>query len=59
MNGYICFYNGKRTEIHAEDSYSAELKAIDFFKPLKSKKHMISVVLAEVNNESVVKTADF
>lgn len=57
MNGYIAFYNGKKEEVFAETAYQAQLKAIDIFKPAKSKRHMVHVVLAEKNGEQVTHTA--
>jgi len=57
MNGYIAFYKGKSTEIHADSSYAAQLKAAKFFKARKS--HEVTVILAELNGEQVVHVADF
>ena len=57
MNGYVAFYRRKRTEVHAESSYAAQLKAAKFFKARKS--HEVTVVLAELNGEQVVHVADF
>ena len=54
MNGYVCFYNGKRWECHAESSYKAQQLAVAHFKPPKSKQHMVSVVLAEKDGKEVV-----
>lgn len=58
MNGYVCFYNGKRHELYAADLYAAKEAAIAHFKPPKSKTHMVSVVLAEVRGKSVTTTLD-
>jgi hypothetical protein len=50
MNGYIAFsHTGKRAEIYAETLYEAKQKALDMFKPPKSKVGMVSVTLAETN----------
>lgn len=57
MHGYIGFYNGKRVEIYADSLYQAKLKALDHFKPPKSKVHMVSVVLAEKDGEAVTHVA--
>jgi hypothetical protein len=57
MNGYIAFYNGKRFEVYAESLISAKEKAVEYFKPAKSKRHMVSVMLAEKNGEPVVHKA--
>lgn len=59
VNGYICFYNGKRMELYSHSSYAAQQSAIRFFKPPKSKEHMVHVHLAEKHGETVVHTADF
>ncbi len=59
MNGYICFYNSKQIEIRADSLYKAKLEAIKQFHPPKSKAHMVSVMLAEKDNNTVVHTADF
>lgn len=59
QNGYVAFFNGKRIEVYADNLYQAKLKAIDQFKAPKSKQHMVSVMLAEKNGETVTHTADF
>jgi hypothetical protein len=59
MNGYIAFYNGKRIELCASSSYEAQQKAAAVFKPPKSKAHMVSVMLAELDGKPVARTADF
>jgi hypothetical protein len=56
MNNYLAFYNGKKMTIQAETSYKAQLKAIEMFKAPASKKHMVTVKLADnkaalANNE--------
>jgi hypothetical protein len=53
MNGYKAFYNGKTTEIYAPTMFAAKEKAVAFFKPPKSKRHMVAVVLCEINGETV------
>lgn len=52
MNGYICFYKGKRLEVHAETSYKAQIQAAVQFKAKKS--FDVTVVLAEKDGEQVV-----
>lgn len=54
MNGYIFFFNGKQVEIMADSLYAAKLKAIEHFKPAKSKLHMVHGMLAEKNGEQVI-----
>ena len=60
MNVYIALWNGKRIEVHAETSYSAQCKAeIEFKKGTrkKVKGYEITVVLCELDGEQVVHTA--
>ena len=52
MNGYICWYKGKRIEVHADTSYSALKKAAAIFKA--KKEWEVTVVLAEHDGEQVV-----
>ncbi len=54
MYGYLATFNGKQTEIYAETSYSAYVKAVEFFKPAKSKKHLVNVYLCERPDGSTV-----
>ena len=51
--GYIALYQSRRTEIYAASLYEAKEKALAFFKPPKSRKHLVSVHLAEVDGEPV------
>jgi len=52
MNGYICFYKGKQFEVYADSSLQAQKEcAID--NHIK-KRYEITVVLAEVNGETVI-----
>lgn len=54
MNGYVCFYNSKRIELHAKDLWDAKQKAVEQFKAPRSKQHLVSVVLAEKDGKPVV-----
>lgn len=45
MNGYIAFYRGRRTEVHADTSYAAQTKAAAIFKARKQWE--VDVVLVE------------
>lgn len=54
MNGYVCFYNGKRWECYASCMFDAKERAVAYFKPPKSKQYMVSVVLAEKDGKQVV-----
>jgi hypothetical protein len=53
MNGYKAFYNGKSIEVYADRLIDAKEKAVAAFKPPKSKRHMVSVVLCEKSGETV------
>lgn len=54
MNTYIFFYNDKREEFKADTLYAAKLLAIAYFKPPKSKRHMVHGMIAEKNGQEVV-----
>lgn len=54
MNTYKAFYSGKTTEINAESAYDATKKAIEFFKPPKSKQYMVHVALLKVGDREIV-----
>lgn len=51
--GYIALYGGKRHELYAASSYAAQQAAIEHFKPPKSRRHLVSVHLAEIDGETV------
>ena len=51
MNGYVCFYKGKRIELRAATSYEAQQKAAAEFKAKKP--HEVTVVLAEIDGVPV------
>ena len=53
LNGYIALYAGKQHEVYAATSYAAHLLALAFFHPPKSKRHLVSVHLAEKGGETV------
>jgi hypothetical protein len=55
MNGYVCFYKGKRIEVYADSSYQAQTKAAEQFKTRKS--YEVTVVLAEKDGEVYEHTA--
>lgn len=52
MNGYVCFYRGKRVEVYADSSYAAQQKAAALLKAKRT--WDVAVVLAEKNGEVVV-----
>jgi hypothetical protein len=45
MNGYVCFWRGKRIEVRAATSYEAQRAAAAIFKARKA--YEVTVVLAE------------
>jgi len=45
LNGYICFYRQKQTEVYASTTYEAQTKAAAFFKARKQ--YEVTVMLAE------------
>lgn len=49
MNGYVCFYESKRTEVHASTSREAQIKAAEFFKVKPKDVYKVNVWLAELN----------
>lgn len=51
LNGYICFYKGKKQEVYATSSYEAQLLGAKRLKARKSWE--VTVVLAEKNGEQV------
>ena len=58
MNGYICFFAGRRWETHAATQSAARLAAVAYFKPSKSRAHMVHAHLAEVDGKPYVHVAD-
>ena len=55
MNGYICFYRGKRIEVCADTTLQAQTKAAAQFKARKA--YEVNVMLAEKNGEQITHTA--
>ena len=55
-NGYIAFYNGKKTEVHAETSLSARDLALVEFKKLYPRRKIqgfdVNIVLCDTNTEN-------
>ena len=51
MNGYICFYKGKRLEVHADTLLAARDKAAAHFKARHA--YAVICVLTEVDGEQV------
>jgi len=60
-SGYVCFYGDKQVGIYAAGLYPAKKAAIEHFKVRKNQEPMISVMLAERSDGSVVSqsTAQF
>jgi hypothetical protein len=47
MNGYIALWRGKRVEVRAESSYAAQVEAARVLGVRPTKRHEVSVTLAE------------
>lgn len=54
MNGYIAFYNRRRIEVRAPNSYAAQLEAAKQFGVKPNKSYQVSVVLAEKDGAQVI-----
>jgi len=52
LNGYVCFYKGKRTEVCASTTYEAQTKAAAFFKARKQ--YEVTAMLAEKAGTPVI-----
>ena len=52
LNGYVCFFKNKRTEVYASTLIEARDKAAAFFKAKKA--YEVTTVLAEKNGVPVV-----
>jgi hypothetical protein len=52
--GYIAFFGDRQHELYAHSALAAQDAAIVFFKPPKSKRHMVHVHLCEKDGEQVV-----
>ena len=48
LRTYNAYYNNQTREIMASSIWDAKQAAVAYFKPTKSKRHMVSVVLADV-----------
>ena len=57
MNGYVCFYENKRWETYSPSLADAKDKALAYFKPAKSKRHMVHCHLAEKDGETITRIA--
>lgn len=53
MNGYVCFWKGKRIEVYADTSFEAQEKAAAQLKVKPKKSYEVTVMLAEKNGEQV------
>lgn len=54
MNGYLCFYDGKKVEVWATTSYAAQQQAARLLKVPKKKIYLVTPVLCERADGSVV-----
>jgi hypothetical protein len=52
--GYIGMFNGKQIEFYAPSLYKAKEKAVTYFRPARSKEHMVHVYLVERADGSTV-----
>lgn len=59
MNGYVCFFRGKRAEIYTETLSEAKEKAVVHFRAKGKQRYDVSVMLAEKNGQEVIHVADF
>lgn len=63
LNGYVCLWNGKRVEVHAQTTYAAQQLALPQFQKMAGRKKVkgydITVVLAEKGGKPVVHHATF
>lgn len=50
-NGYIAFFKGKKTEVHADTSYEAQKLAAAYFRTKQTSS--VTVVLAEKSGQAV------
>ena len=57
MNGYVCFWKGKRAEIEAETSYQAQLAVEPVFQKMAGRRRVnrtdITVILAEKSGKQI------
>ena len=53
MNGYICFYNGKKVEVLAETTYEAQVKAAKLLSVPAKRNYQLVVLLAEKDGKPV------
>jgi hypothetical protein len=51
MNGYVCFYRGKKVEVHANSKFAAQQKAAMLLKAKRI--YEVAVVLADKNGKVV------
>ena len=58
-HGYIAIYRRMKHEVYADSLWQAQVKAEEFFRPSKSQRHMISVMLAEKDGKPIEHVADF
>jgi hypothetical protein len=56
--GYIALYGSQRFEVYAGSQYAALQQALEHFHPPKSKRHLVSVHLAEVDGQAVTQPSD-
>ena len=52
LRHYVCFYDGQIVELNARSSYAAQCAAAEELKVKSSRRHMISVMLADVTHDT-------
>ena len=57
--GYKAFFQSKEIELYADSLYQAKKLAVSHFRPSKKTEHLVSVVLCEIEGQTIVHTADF
>lgn len=58
--GYVAYYGQQQAEFYAPSLYAAKQLAVKYFRPPKSKEHMVSVLLAErADGSSINHIPDF
>lgn len=53
MNGYIVLYRGQRAELYADSQYEAQVAGVRVFNPPRSKRHLVTAHLAELDGQTV------
>ena len=57
MNGYLAFYQGEQVEVYADTIWQAKQIALRQLSVPKKKQGLLSIALAEVNNNQFTHNA--